>query len=82
MSSRCSGCHAIAGTEAFGTVGPDLTHVASRKRLAMGTLSNDAAQLESWIENPHSSKPGVQMPSTPLPTEDLKALVSYLRGLE
>ena len=81
MSSRCSACHAISGTDAFGTVGPDLTHFASRKRLAMGTLDNDRAHLSRWIDDPQSDKPGVQMPSTPLGEEDRRALLSYLEGL-
>jgi cytochrome c oxidase subunit 2 len=82
MNSRCAACHSIGGTEAFGRVGPDLTHVASRKRLAMGTLHNDASHLANWVIDPQSAKPGVQMPSTPLPAEDLRALRAYLGGLE
>jgi cytochrome c oxidase subunit 2 len=81
MASRCSVCHAIAGTEAFGTVGPDLTHVASRKRLAMGTIENDRSHLSQWITDPQMDKPGVQMPGTPLPPEDQRALLAYLGGL-
>ena len=82
MSSRCSSCHAIAGTDAFGTVGPDLTHLASRRRLAMGTLENDPMHLSQWIDDPQNAKPGVQMPSTPLRSFDRQALLTYLGGLE
>jgi len=82
MNSRCSSCHAIAGTDALATVGPDLTHVGSRKRLAMGTLANDEAHLSRWVDDPQSDKPGVQMPSTPLSTADRNALVTYLEGLK
>jgi cytochrome c oxidase subunit 2 len=82
MSSRCSTCHAIGGTDAFGTVGPNLTHVASRRRLAMGTLENTPEHLSSWISDPQTAKPGVQMPSTPLPAEDRRALLAYLEGLQ
>jgi cytochrome c oxidase subunit 2 len=81
MDSRCKNCHSISGTDAFGTVGPDLTHVASRKRLAMGTLENDPAHLSRWINDPQADKPGVPMPGTPLPAEDQRALVAYLGGL-
>jgi cytochrome c oxidase subunit 2 len=81
MSSRCSACHAVGGTDAFGTVGPDLTHLASRKRLAMGTLDNDHAHLSRWITDPQSDKPGVQMPSTPLGSDEQRALLAYLEGL-
>ena len=82
MTSRCSACHAISGTEAFASVGPDLTHVASRKRLAMGTIDNDRAHLGRWIADPQADKPGVQMPSTPLPAGDQRALLAYLGGLK
>jgi cytochrome c oxidase subunit 2 len=82
MNSRCSACHAISGTEAMGTVGPNLTHVASRKRIAMGTLGNDSDHMRSWIFDPQRAKPGVQMPSTPLNGNDLEALQAYLGGLE
>lgn len=82
MTSRCSACHAISGTDAFGTVGPDLTHVASRKRLAMGTIENDRTHLSRWITDPQTDKPGVQMPSTPLPADEQRALLAYLGGLK
>ncbi|HYP75388.1 MAG TPA: cytochrome c oxidase subunit II [Polyangiaceae bacterium] len=82
MNSRCSSCHAIAGTDAFATVGPDLTHLGARRRLAMGTLENDSTHLSHWIEDPQAAKPGVQMPSTPLSPEDRHALVAYLEGLK
>lgn len=81
MSSRCASCHAISGTDAFGTVGPDLTHVASRRRLAMGTIVNDAEHLRQWVADPGSVKPGVQMPGAPLAPADSKALQAYLGGL-
>jgi cytochrome c oxidase subunit 2 len=82
MTSRCSACHAISGTDAFGTVGPDLTHFASRKRLAMGTIENDRTHLSRWITDPQADKPGVQMPGTPLSADDQQALLAYLGGLK
>lgn len=81
MNSRCATCHSISGVDAFGSVGPDLTHVASRRRLAMGSVVNDTEHMREWISNPARIKPGVQMPGTPLPPEDLKALQAYLGGL-
>ncbi|HET7544719.1 MAG TPA: cytochrome c oxidase subunit II [Polyangiaceae bacterium] len=80
-SSRCAACHTISGTDAFATVGPDLSHLASRTRLAMGTLANDPSHLQRWLEDPQRDKPGVQMPSTPLSADDQRALVAYLRSL-
>ena len=82
MKSRCIACHAIAGTEAFATVGPNLTHVASRKKIAMGTLPNTPGHLGGWIVEPQQAKPGTQMPGTALAPADLNALLSYLASLE
>lgn len=82
MANRCASCHAISGSDAFGTVGPDLTHVASRRGLAMGTLPNDRAHLKRWLSDPQLDKPGVQMPSTPLSANDERALLAYVGGLK
>jgi cytochrome c oxidase subunit 2 len=81
MKTRCVACHAIAGTEAFATVGPDLTHVASRESLAAGRYANDRDHLAGWISDPQAAKPGVAMPATPLPPDDLQALIAYLGSL-
>jgi cytochrome c oxidase subunit 2 len=82
LSSGCSVCHAISGTQAQSTVGPDLTHLKSRMTLAAGTLSNTRANLTRWIENPQAIKPGVRMPALPFKPAELQALVSYLETLK
>jgi cytochrome c oxidase subunit 2 len=82
MQSSCILCHSIQGTDAGATVGPDLTHVASRATLAAGALQNTPANVASWILQPHSIKPGVLMPATRLPPDDLAALTSYLGSLQ
>lgn len=82
MSSSCVYCHAIAGTEATGKLGPDLTHLASREYLASGVIPNNRGNLGGWIVDPQSIKPGNQMPGTDLPGEELQALLAYLESLE
>jgi cytochrome c oxidase subunit II len=82
VSSSCVLCHAVQGTDAAATIGPDLTHIASRTTLAAGTLDNTEGNLATWITAPHSLKPGVQMPATPLPPADLAALTRYLASLQ
>ena len=82
MAGRCSGCHQIRGTDANGLVGPDLTHIASRQKIAAGTLDNTPAHLGEWIRDSQSIKPYNQMPPTTLPRGDLDALVAYLQALE
>ncbi len=82
QSIQCAMCHAIQGTIAQGRRAPDLTHLASRRTLAAGTLANNPGNLASWIADPHRHKPGVNMPANPMSAEDLAALVAYLVTLK
>ena len=80
--TTCVMCHAISGTTAGATTGPDLTHIASRHTIAAGTLPNTEANLYSWISDPQRIKPGTLMPATKLDSRDMQALVAYLRQLK
>ncbi|MBE1874886.1 cytochrome c oxidase subunit II [Myceligenerans pegani] len=82
MSSSCVYCHTIAGTEARGTLGPDLTHLASRQMIGAGVLPNDRESLARWITGPQDVKPGNAMPGTDLSEDELDALITYLESLE
>lgn len=82
VQGPCAMCHTIRGTRALGRAGPDLTHLASRRTLAAGTLPNNRGSLAGWILNPQSLKPGTLMPPILLPGEDLTALLSFLETLQ
>ncbi|CAN5178987.1 cytochrome c oxidase subunit II [soil metagenome] len=82
LNSTCSGCHAIEGTAATADVGPDLTHLASRDTIAAGVLDNNRNNLEQFVSDPQSLKPGAIMPPTQLSSQELQALVDYLEQLE
>jgi cytochrome c oxidase subunit 2 len=82
LSGPCAMCHAIAGTPAGSRVGPDLTHLASRRTIAAGTLPNTRGNLAAWIVDPQRIKPGVNMPSIAIPAKDLDALLAYLGTLK
>lgn len=82
VQNACVMCHAIAGTDAHGTTGPDLTHVASRRVLAGGALPNTRESLSDWIANPQAYKPGAAMPAVTLSANQMSALVDYLESLE
>jgi cytochrome c oxidase subunit 2 len=82
MSSACQMCHAISGTDAFASTGPDLSHVASRRSLAAGALPNDKDNLRRWLADPQAIKPGNRMPIVPLSNEELDALTAYLGSLQ
>jgi cytochrome c oxidase subunit 2 len=81
MENACASCHTIAGTAAQGTVGPNLTHVASRKTLAALTIANNRRELGRWIRNPQEIKPGAKMPGLELSNSQFHAIVAYLSEL-
>lgn len=79
MESGCGACHRIAGTEANGLAGPDLSHVASRLTLGAGILPNNRGTLIGWIGDSQSIKPGNRMPSYPtLSAGELNAIADWL----
>ena len=82
LESTCVGCHAIRGTEADAELGPDLTHLAQRETIAAGKLANTRDNLERFIVDPQSVKPGVGMPPTAFDDDELSALLDYLEQLD
>jgi cytochrome c oxidase subunit II len=80
-SAGCQSCHAIRGTPAAGDVGPDLTHLASRRTLGALAIPNTRDYLRSWITDSQEVKPGNQMPNLDLAPDRLEDLVAYLQGL-
>ena len=81
-NGTCAMCHAIAGTRAGARHAPDLTHVASRATLAAGAIPNEVAARTAWILDPQHIKPGVNMPATRLPPEDVTAISAFLGSLQ
>jgi cytochrome c oxidase subunit 2 len=77
----CALCHTVRGTRAVGRPGPDLTHIASRRSIAAGTLPMSRGNLQGWIVQPQALKPGTMMPPTPLSPADANAVSRYLAGL-
>ena len=83
LSEGCGACHAVRGTPAAGTFGPDLTHVGGRATLGAGILPNEPDAMMRWIAHTEAVKPGVSMPSYAHLDEDaLAALAAYLGSLE
>jgi cytochrome c oxidase subunit 2 len=81
LGKPCAICHNINGLPASGQVGPDLTHLASRRTLAAGVIPNTKGHLGGWILNPQAIKPGTRMPPNALSPSELDALLAYLGGL-
>jgi cytochrome c oxidase subunit 2 len=82
LGSACVYCHTVRGTNATGQLGPDLTHLASRRTIAAGTLDNNVGNLEAWIVDPQAIKPGNRMPGFDFNADELQALVAYLESLD
>jgi cytochrome c oxidase subunit 2 len=82
LANRCAVCHKVRGTEAGGTLGPELTHLASRRTLAAVTLPNTRGHMGGWVVDPQKIKPGVNMPPNPLSPDELRSLLAYLESLK
>ena len=81
-SNACASCHVVQGQLAGPSIGPDLTHVGSRRTLAGGVLANTADAMRAWIADPQRYKPGALMPHVQLSDGDLDAVVAYLESLK
>jgi cytochrome c oxidase subunit 2 len=93
MSRRvlCFRCHTIDGPGiARGTIGPDLTHFASRDTFIGSIRDNTQENLREWLTNPQEVKEGnimardAEVYNGTLPAlndRQISALVAYLRSL-
>jgi hypothetical protein len=77
MSGSCMLCHAIRGTTAGARQGPDLTHMASRERLAAAARQH--ARRAGRMDHRPAPAQGRREHARASPArEDLDALVAYL----
>lgn len=82
FDALCATCHTVRGTSATGTLGPDLTHVASRLSIGAGVLPTSVDNFERWISQSQHLKPGNLMPSfREIPAQELNELARYLASL-
>ena len=98
-AGACMGCHTISGNPVMmGVVGPNLTHIGSRRTIGGGLFPNDTKHLTRWIKNSRAMKPGVIMPTlgrgetdpvtkaavpaTGLTDEQIADIVAYLQALK
>jgi cytochrome c oxidase subunit 2 len=79
---HCGACYGVRGTEAGGTVAPDLTHLISRSTIAAGILPNNIGNLSGWIVDPQGIKPGTLMPNLYLSGPELQDIRAFLATLE
>ena len=82
VDRTCANCHQVTGTPANQRIGPDLTHLASRRMLAAGAAENTPENLAIWLHDPNTFKPGSNMPNLQLSKDDARELVAYLETLK
>ncbi|WP_245469838.1 cytochrome c oxidase subunit II [Mesorhizobium sp. M7A.F.Ca.MR.362.00.0.0] len=83
LRNGCGACHRVAGTQAEGGVGPDLSHMGSRGTIGAGVLPTDDEAVRSFIAHSHLIKPGSKMPDfNMLPQQDIAEIAAWLKGLE
>ena len=79
----CNVCHVIPGISgAQGSLGPDLTGVATRPTISNGQVQNTPENLVKFIQSPPSMNPSSNMPSLNLPTSDAQDIASYLHSIQ
>jgi cytochrome c oxidase subunit II len=82
LATGCGGCHAVRGTQARATIGPDLTRIGARRSVALDTMPLTAANLERFLLHGQTVKPGNNMPEfRVLSQADREALITYLLSL-
>jgi cytochrome c oxidase subunit 2 len=87
MNAGCVFCHTVKGIDdkeidrSSIDLGPDLTHLASRKTIAGASLTENRGNLAGWVVDPQHVKPGSLMPEMYLKAEDLQDLLAYLESL-
>jgi cytochrome c oxidase subunit 2 len=82
FDENCGSCHAVRGTSDQAQIAPDLSHLASRQRIASGVLPNTERSLRLWLTDPDAVKPGTPMPRPALSDDKITAIISYLDSLK
>lgn len=77
----CVTCHAIPGVPgAWNYVGPSLAGIAGRPYIA-GVLNNTPANMQQWLREPGTIKPGTAMPDLGVTEQDARDIAAFLRTL-
>lgn len=79
---KCGACHTVAGTRAGGVLGPDLSHLMTRRTIAAATLPNTIGYLSGWIADPQHIKPGAYMPRLDVSGPELVRIRRFLETLQ
>ena len=65
LAAGCGACHAVRGTAANGTIGPDLTHLGGRRSVGIDTLPLTRREPRALHRaTDQHVKPGNRMPDS------------------
>jgi cytochrome c oxidase subunit 2 len=84
----CAICHTIKGVSGFssqytyGNSGSHLKHIEKNVTPTGAIINNTQKNVARWIMNPDAVKPGANMPTLGLSSEELNDLVAYLESLK
>lgn len=67
---------------AAGAHAPDLTHLATRQKIAAGMLANTPDNLINWVQHAQDIKLGSRMPNFNLTPEQRQQILTYLEQLQ
>lgn len=82
FGTHCGSCHSVRGTDAMGILGPDLSHIASRRMIAANIFPNTPQNLTKWISDPQGLKPEALMQKPELTPTELANIRSYVETLK
>ncbi len=82
LNTSCVNCHQIAGTDARGVFGPDLSKLGTRQTIAAGEALLNRETLREWLRDPQTMKPGALMPDMKLTQQEIDTIADYLLSLK
>lgn len=82
IAAGCGACHSVRGTLALGTIGPDLTHLGSRRSVGIDQLALTTDNIDLFLRHGQRVKPQNHMPEFGfLNPDDRRAIAAYLLEL-
>lgn len=77
QAKACISCHIAPGIPGGGNIGPNLTGEAAKPMIA-GVVPSTPENMQKWLLNPSSVKPGTAMPNLGLTADEALALTNFL----
>ena len=82
VTGICSNCHTLGQNQSANAIGPNLTHLMSRSVFAGAAYDLTPDNLRQWLTDNELMKPGNDMSSVKLTSNQVDALMAYLSTLK